>query len=123
MGYNYFVDRFGRIWAGRRGADGDRDTRGAHTLGFNHTSVGIAVLGSYQEAAPTPKVLAGVAKIAAWKLRKYHRDPLATTPVLSHGSVGGVLASGSRRGSAYVLGGVALLAAAGHLRYRAGVLR
>ncbi|WGY00652.1 N-acetylmuramoyl-L-alanine amidase [Nocardioides sp. QY071] len=86
VGYNYFVDRFGRIWAGRRGADGDRDTRGAHTLGFNHTSVGIAVLGSYQEAAPTPKVLAGVAKIAAWKLRKYHRDPLATTPVLSHGS-------------------------------------
>lgn len=86
VGYNYFVDRFGRIWAGRRGADRDRDTRGAHTLGFNHTSVGIAVLGSYQEAVPTPKVLAGVAKIAAWKLKKYHRDPLVTTPVLSHGS-------------------------------------
>ncbi|MDQ6525587.1 N-acetylmuramoyl-L-alanine amidase [Nocardioides sp. LHD-245] len=86
VGYNYFVDRFGRIWAGRRGADGDRDTRGAHTLGFNHTSVGIAVLGSYQEVAPTPKVLAGVAKVAAWKLKRYHRDPLATTPVLSHGS-------------------------------------
>ncbi|WP_436701200.1 N-acetylmuramoyl-L-alanine amidase [Nocardioides sp. BYT-33-1] len=86
VGYNYFVDRFGRIWAGRRGADGDRDTRGAHTLGFNHTSVGIAVLGSYQEVAPTPKVVAGVAKVAAWKLRKYRRDPLATTPVLSRGS-------------------------------------
>lgn len=86
VGYNYFVDRFGRIWAGRRGADGDRDTRGAHTLGFNHTSVGIAVLGSYQEAIPTPKVLAGVAKVAAWKLKKYHRDPLAATPVRSHGS-------------------------------------
>lgn len=86
VGYNYFVDRFGRIWAGRRGADGDRDTRGAHTLGFNHTSVGIAVLGSYQEVAPAPKVLAGIAKIAAWKLKKYHRDPLVTTPVRSHGS-------------------------------------
>ncbi len=86
VGYNYFVDRFGRIWAGRRGADGERDTRGAHTLGFNHTSVGIAVLGSHQEVAPTPEVLAGVAKIAAWKLKKYHRDPLATTLVLSHGS-------------------------------------
>jgi uncharacterized protein with LGFP repeats len=86
VGYNYFVDRFGRIWAGRRGSDGDRDTRGAHTLGFNHTSVGIAVLGNHQDVAPTPKVLAGVAKIAAWKLKKYHRDPLATTLVLSHGS-------------------------------------
>lgn len=84
VGYNFFVDRFGRIWAGRR--DPDREIRGAHTLGFNHTSVGIAVLGSYQEAAPTPKVLAGIAKVAAWKLRKYHRDPLATTPVLSRGS-------------------------------------
>ena len=86
VGYNYFVDRFGRIWAGRRGADGDRDTRGAHTLGFNHTSVGIAVLGNHQEVAPAPEVLVGVSKIAAWKLRKYHRDPLATTVVLSHGS-------------------------------------
>jgi len=86
VGYNYFVDRFGRIWAGRRGADGGRDTRGAHTLGFNHTSVGIAVLGSYQEVAPTPKVLRGVAKVAAWKLEKYRRDPLASTPVRSHGS-------------------------------------
>ncbi|MCR1782078.1 N-acetylmuramoyl-L-alanine amidase [Nocardioides carbamazepini] len=84
VGYNFFVDRFGRIWAGRR--DPDREIRGAHTLGFNHTSVGIAVLGSYQEAAPTPRVLAGIAKIAAWKLRKYHRDPLATTSVRSHGS-------------------------------------
>ncbi len=86
IGYNYLVDRFGRIWAGRRGADGDRDTLGAHTLGFNHTSVGIAVLGDFQEVAPTGKVLSGVAKVAAWKLRKYHRDPLATTAVKSHGS-------------------------------------
>ncbi|WP_141003534.1 N-acetylmuramoyl-L-alanine amidase [Nocardioides humi] len=84
VGYNFFVDRFGRIWAGRR--DPDREIRGAHTLGFNHTSVGIAVLGSYQEVAPTPKVLAGIAKVAAWKLRKYRRDPLGTTPVKSHGS-------------------------------------
>ncbi|GAA3540746.1 peptidoglycan recognition protein family protein [Nocardioides daeguensis] len=86
VGYNFFVDRFGRIWAGRRGADSGRDTRGAHTLGFNHTSVGIAVLGSYQEVAPAPEVLSAVAKIAAWKLKSYHRDPLATTLVLSHGS-------------------------------------
>ncbi|WP_408898696.1 N-acetylmuramoyl-L-alanine amidase [Nocardioides sp. R1-1] len=84
VGYNFFVDRFGRIWAGRR--DPDREIRGAHTLGFNHTSVGIAVLGSYDQTAPTARVLAGVAKVAAWKLRKYHRDPLATTVVTSRGS-------------------------------------
>jgi len=86
VGYNYFVDRFGRIWAGRRGADGDRDTRGAHTLGFNHSSVGIAVLGSYDEVVPGPQMLAGVAKVAAWKLRKHHRDPLGSIAVTSRGS-------------------------------------
>lgn len=84
VGYNFFVDRFGRIWAGRRRPN--RETRGAHTLGFNHTSVGIAVLGNFDERSPKPRILAAVAKVAAWKLHRYRRDPEAMVRVKSRGS-------------------------------------
>ncbi len=39
IGYNFLVDRFGRIWAGRAGGV-ERPVRGAHTLGFNHARSG-----------------------------------------------------------------------------------
>jgi hypothetical protein len=84
VGYNFFVDRFGRIWAGRRRPK--RETIGAHTLGFNHVSVGIAVLGNYQTAAATDPVVKAIARVAAWKLAKFHRNPLGTIKVRSHGS-------------------------------------
>ena len=53
VGYNFLVDRFGTIWQGRAG--GSRlAVRGAHTLGFNSTSTGIAVIGNFEEVAPGP---------------------------------------------------------------------
>ena len=84
VGYNFFVDRFGRIWAGRRRPK--RETIGAHTLGFNHVSVGIAVLGNYQEVAPTAATIRAIARVAAWKLAKFHRNPGGRIRVTSHGS-------------------------------------
>ncbi|AJR18254.1 putative secreted protein [Pimelobacter simplex] len=84
VGYNFFVDRFGRIWAGRRRPKGQ--TQGAHTLGFNHVSVGIAVLGNHDAAAPSDAVIAGVTRVAAWKLAKYHRNAAGTIRVTSRGS-------------------------------------
>jgi hypothetical protein len=85
IAYNFLVDRFGRIWVGRAGGAA-RAVRGAHTLGFNNTSTGIAVIGNYEIARPTDEMLDAIAAIAAWKLRTYHRDPMASTRVWSHGS-------------------------------------
>jgi hypothetical protein len=85
IGYNFLVDRFGRIWTGRAGGVA-RAVRGAHTLGFNNTSTGIAVIGNFETARPSEAVLQAVAAVAAWKLRTYHRDPLAETRVWSRGS-------------------------------------
>lgn len=84
VGYNFFVDRFGVIWAGRRRPR--RATRGAHTLGFNHASVGIAVIGSFGRRVPNDQIISGVVKVAAWKLGKYGREPRGWTWTVSRGS-------------------------------------
>ena len=56
IGYNFLVDRFGRIWTGRAGG-ASRPVRGAHTLGFNATSAGVAVIGNFELARPSDEVL------------------------------------------------------------------
>jgi len=85
IGYNFLVDRFGRIWTGRAGG-ASRPVRGAHTLGFNSTSAGVAVIGNFELVRPPDAVLDAVAAVAAWKLQPYDRDPLGSVRVWSHGS-------------------------------------
>jgi len=85
IGYNFLVDRFGRIWTGRAGG-ASRPVRGAHTLGFNATSAGVAVIGNFELVHPTDEILDAVAAVAAWKLQPYGRDPMATVRVWSQGS-------------------------------------
>jgi N-acetylmuramoyl-L-alanine amidase len=84
IGYNFLVDRFGRIWEGRAGGV-DRPVVGAHAGGFNWGTCGIAILGTYN-AVPYPvPALAAVAALGAWKLRPYGRDPHGTTTITSAG--------------------------------------
>jgi hypothetical protein len=85
IGYNFLVDRFGRIWIGRAGG-AKRPVRGAHTLGFNGTSTGVAVIGNYDVVQPSRKVIGAVARLAAWKLHRYGRDPEGRVRVKSEGS-------------------------------------
>ena len=85
IGYNFLVDRFGRLWEGRAGGT-DRLVRGAHTLGFNSTSTGVSVIGNFETAKPAAAVLDTIAGLAAWKLSTYGRDPMGRTSVRSEGS-------------------------------------
>ncbi|MDN4174986.1 N-acetylmuramoyl-L-alanine amidase [Nocardioides sp. SOB77] len=85
IGYNFLVDRFGRIWTGRAGGAA-KNVRGAHTLGFNHNSAGISVIGNFDQVKPPSAVIAAIARVAAWKLDQYDRDPLGRTTVVSEGS-------------------------------------
>ena len=85
IGYNFLVDRFGRTWVGRAGGP-RRPVRGAHTLGFNATSCGVAVIGNYEATKPSRDVLNAVAALAAWKLDRYGRSPRGMIRVRSEGS-------------------------------------
>jgi N-acetylmuramoyl-L-alanine amidase len=67
IGYNFLVDRFGRIWEGRFGGV-TRNVIGAHTLGFNHLSFAMSAIGNFQTARPSPSVLQAYGELMAWKL-------------------------------------------------------
>jgi len=85
LGYNFLVDRFGRTWVGRAGGPG-RPVRGAHTLGFNHTSVGVAVIGNFEGRRVPDRVVTALVRLSAWKLDAYGRSPRGTARVYSKGS-------------------------------------
>ncbi|GAB3258106.1 peptidoglycan recognition protein family protein [Nocardioides dilutus] len=85
IGYNFLVDRFGRIWTGRAGGAA-KAVRGAHTLGFNATSTGVSVIGNLDQVAPSSAVLEAIAQVAAWKLSRFGLRGSGTTTVVSEGS-------------------------------------
>lgn len=85
IGYNFVVDRFGRAWVARKDSY-SRPVRGAHTLGFNHMSVGIAVIGNFQTATPSSAVIVKLGQLAGWKLHEYKRPAYGKAQVTSEGS-------------------------------------
>ncbi|MEU6391199.1 peptidoglycan recognition protein [Streptomyces sp. NPDC046939] len=84
IGYNFLVDKCGRIYEGRAGGV-TKPVMGAHTLGFNSNSTGIAVLGSYDSATPPAAVSTALAKLTAWKLGLSGANPAGTTSLKSGG--------------------------------------
>ncbi|WP_138905496.1 peptidoglycan recognition protein family protein, partial [Streptomyces albidochromogenes] len=84
FGYNFAVDKCGNIYEGRAGGVA-KPVLGAHTLGFNSNSTGIAVLGTYSKSNPPAAVVNAVARLTAWKLGLYGADPRAKTTLKSGG--------------------------------------
>ncbi len=70
VGYNFLVDRFGRIWEGRWGGV-DKAVVGAHTLGYNEVAFAMSAIGNFEEVQPPQAVLDAYAELFAWKLSKY----------------------------------------------------
>ncbi|MEE1755975.1 peptidoglycan recognition protein family protein [Streptomyces sp. SP18CS02] len=93
FGYNFAVDKCGNIYEGRAGGVA-KAVMGAHTLGFNTNSMGIAVLGTYGSTAAPASALTAVAKLTAWKLGLYGKDPRAKTTLTSGG--GNLYAKGKK---------------------------
>ncbi|MFF0724603.1 peptidoglycan recognition protein [Streptomyces sp. NPDC004134] len=92
LGYNFLVDKCGRVYEGRAGGV-TRAVLGAHTYGFNHNSMGIAVLGTYDSAAPSEAAVNAVSRVTAWKLGLFGKNPESKQTKVSGG---GKYTSGTR---------------------------
>ncbi|MFB7335438.1 peptidoglycan recognition protein [Streptomyces adustus] len=84
IGYNFLVDKCGNIYEGRAGGV-TKPVRGAHTLGFNTDSMGIAVLGTYGTAEPAAAAVTAIARLTAWKLGLFGANPSGKTYLTSGG--------------------------------------
>ncbi|MCP9486672.1 MAG: N-acetylmuramoyl-L-alanine amidase [Gaiellaceae bacterium MAG52_C11] len=85
IGYNFLVDRFGKVFEGRGGGI-DENVVGAHAEGFNTGSVGVAVLGEYGSLAVAQAARDSLARLLAWRLDAAHIDPLSTLSFISNGN-------------------------------------
>ena len=74
IGYNFLVDRFGRIWEGRYGGV-DKPVVGAHTLGYNEYSFAMSAIGNFDVVQPPEAMLQAYGALFAWKLALHGVDP------------------------------------------------
>jgi len=77
IGYNFLVDKWGNVYEGRADS-GSRPVIGVHAGGFNTATVGVSMLGDYSSTTPSAAVRESVARVIAWRLGSYHRDPMST---------------------------------------------
>lgn len=78
VGYNAFVDQYGQIFEGRKGGL-TKNIVGAHARGYNSTTYGICVLGSYTSVEPSGAALTAIAQIAGWRLLSSFTPVVAST--------------------------------------------
>ena len=67
IGYNALVDRFGNIYAGRRGGM-RKPVRGAHAGDWNTNSVGVSLMGNFVSAEPSPRMRNALVRFIGWRL-------------------------------------------------------
>ena len=84
IGYNFLVDRFGRIFEGRAGGI-TSTVVGAHTGGFNSRSTGVAAIGNYATEAPSAALVESISQLIAWKFSVHHIVAGASVTLVSGG--------------------------------------
>lgn len=80
IGYNFIVDRFGGVWQARSG-DIALPVWGAHAVGFNYDTMGVALLGTFQPGqagagSPTSAMISSVVNLISWKFGIHGVNPL-----------------------------------------------
>jgi N-acetylmuramoyl-L-alanine amidase-like protein len=76
MMYNFLVDKYGQIFEGRYGGV-DKPVLGAHAIGFNTESVGVAMIGNYVSVAPPPVAIDALERLIAWRFAVARINPNA----------------------------------------------
>ncbi|HAG60164.1 MAG TPA: hypothetical protein DCL83_13050, partial [Arthrobacter bacterium] len=94
IGYNFLIDKFGNVYEGRYSRDygganpsGDdasgKGVTGAHTLGWNSGTVGIALLGTFTGQDVTPAARQALESMLAWEASRNGINPQATEPFVN----------------------------------------
>lgn len=78
VGYNFLVDKFGRIWEGRAGGV-DRPVVGAHTSGYNNYSFAMSAIGNFEVTGAPSAMLRAYGALFAWKLSLHGVDAADTS--------------------------------------------
>lgn len=81
VGYNFLVDKFGRIWEGRYGGV-DRPVVGAHTLGYNDYSFAMSAIGNFDTARAPRAMVQAYGSLFAWKLSLHGVSAASTRQVV-----------------------------------------
>ncbi len=81
IGYNFLIAQDGSIYEGRdpQGAGDIDDIKGAHFCGKNTGTMGICLLGNYEETLPKDTVLTSLKHLLVWKCDKDNIDPLGSS--------------------------------------------
>ncbi|HWL36017.1 MAG TPA: N-acetylmuramoyl-L-alanine amidase [Frankiaceae bacterium] len=85
IGYNILVDRFGTVYEGRYGGF-QRGVIGTHTAGFNSQTLGISLLGNYDEVDTPGAVIAALGRGAKWMHERWGVDARQRVTLTSAGS-------------------------------------
>lgn len=72
--YNFLVDKYGRIYEGRAGSITSPVRQGA-TGGFNRDTMSVVAMGNFVSFGAPDVMVSGIARILAYRLAAYHRDP------------------------------------------------
>lgn len=94
IGYNFLVDRYGRVFEGRAGGI-DQPVIGAQAQGYNGVSTGIASIGTFSSAPASPAALHATAQLLAWKLSLHGVPATGTVTVSSGGGAANRFAAGT----------------------------
>jgi hypothetical protein len=103
IGYNFVVDRFGRIWEGRDGGI-DEAVVGSHAQGYNSQTTGIANLGEFTASPQSDAAIAAMARLIAWKLPNHGVRTSGTVRMTSAGGSSARYPYGYTRRFLHVIG-------------------
>ncbi len=82
IGYNYLIAQNGAIYSGRDAQGSQLNTEdnvvGAHVGGRNTNTMGVCLLGNFQEVFPAARQQNALENLLAWKALKENLDPFAS---------------------------------------------
>lgn len=77
IGYNYLIDQKGTIYEGRKGGE---KVIGGHARPVNKVSIGISLMGNYEESQATAPLINALVRLIDEKTRLYKINPTGKTP-------------------------------------------